>query len=205
MKAGVLFSGGKDSALAALMLSRDYVVELNTFVFSPEREIPGVAAAADVLGLPLVKRVFEDGLLDEVVDMILRCGYPADAINMVHRKAVISLCREYRVVGDGTRFNDRVPVLARDEVQQIGDLYGCSYLRPLLGYVKPEVKRLAARMLEVVYGETGMIENGDYEHEIRSGISSRGIDPAAYFPPDHEQSLVIGVKGQINRWNTPLL
>ena len=30
MKAGVLFSGGKDSSLAAILLSRDYTVELNT-------------------------------------------------------------------------------------------------------------------------------------------------------------------------------
>ncbi|HDR46400.1 MAG TPA: alpha hydrolase, partial [Geoalkalibacter subterraneus] len=28
MKAGLLFSGGKDSALAAVMLARDYEVEL---------------------------------------------------------------------------------------------------------------------------------------------------------------------------------
>jgi len=40
MKAGVLFSGGKDSALAALLLSRDYDVELNTVVFTAEDD-PG--------------------------------------------------------------------------------------------------------------------------------------------------------------------
>jgi len=35
MEAGVLFSGGKDSALAAILLARDYGVELNTCVFDP--------------------------------------------------------------------------------------------------------------------------------------------------------------------------
>ena len=38
MKAGVLFSGGKDSALAAILLARDYDVELNTCVFDPIRK-----------------------------------------------------------------------------------------------------------------------------------------------------------------------
>ena len=40
MKAGVLYSGGKDSSLAAMMLGTYYEVELNTFVFDPDRLIP---------------------------------------------------------------------------------------------------------------------------------------------------------------------
>ncbi|RXE57253.1 arginosuccinate synthase [Methanoculleus taiwanensis] len=193
MKAGVLFSGGKDSALAAIMLARDYDVELNTFVFDPEREMPGVEAAAAALGLPLRKRIFGNDVLDEAVAMVLRCRYPNDAINMVHRRAIEDLCRDYTVVGDGTRWNDRVPMLARPEVQRIEALYRCSYIRPLLGYGKPEVERLAGRFLVVTYGETGTIENGDYEQELRSKVRSCGIDPATLFPEHHRQSLVIGI------------
>ena len=194
MKAGVLFSGGKDSSLAATMLGTYYEVELIIFVFDPSRQIPWVDAAARALGFPLVKRVFDRGLLDEMVNLVITRGYPNDAINRVHQIAVETLSSEYPVVGDGTRFNDRVPMLSRAEVQSLGNRTGCSYVRPLLGYVKPEVDRLVDRFLVVQYGETGTIRNGDYEAEIREAVAARGIDPATLFPAHHDQSLVIGRK-----------
>jgi hypothetical protein len=194
MKAGVLFSGGKDSSLAAIMLGTYYEVELNFFVFDPSRQVPSVDAAAQVLGFPLIKRVFRKGFLDDMVDLVKTCGYPNDAINTVHQVAVETLSSEYAVVGDGTRFNDRVPMLTRAEVQSLGNRTGCSYVRPLLGYVKPEVDRLVNRFLVVKYGETGTIRNGDYEAEIREACALRGIDVSSLFPAHHDQSLVIGRK-----------
>jgi hypothetical protein len=194
MKAGVLYSGGKDSSLAAIMLGTYYEVELNVFVFDPSRQVPLVDAAAQALGFPLKKRVFNKGLLDEMVDLVKTCGYPNDAINTVHQVAVETLSTEYQVIGDGTRFNDRVPMLSRAEVQSLGNRTGCSYVRPLLGYVKPEVDRLVERFLVVAYGETGTISNGDYEAEIREAVAARGIDPASLFPVHHDQSLVVGRK-----------
>jgi tRNA methyltransferase len=107
---------------------------------------------------------------------------------------VESLAGEYSVVGDGTRFNDRVPMLSRAAVQSLGNRTGCSYVRPLLGYVRPEVDRLADRFLIVEYGETGTIPNGDYETEIREACRARGLDCASLFPPHHDQSLVVGKK-----------
>ena len=194
MKAGVLFSGGKDSSLAAIMLGTYYEVELNVFVFDPSRQVPSVDAAARVLGFPLIKRVFDTGLLEEMADLVITCGYPNEAINTVHQAAVETLAAEYRVVGDGTRFNDRVPMLSRAVVQSLGNRTGCSYVRPLLGYVRPEVDRLAGRFLVVQYGESGTIRNGDYEAEIREAVAARGIDPATLFPAHHDQSLVTGRK-----------
>ena len=198
MKAGVLFSGGKDSSLAATMLGTYYEVELIIFVFDPSRQIPWVDAAARALGFPLKKRVFRKGLLNEMIDLVTACGYPNDAINTVHQIAVETLSAEYHVVGDGTRFNDRVPMLSTAEVQSLGNRTGCSYIRPLLGYVKPEVDRLADQFFEVKYGETGTISNGDYETGIREALSARGIDLASLFPAHHEQSLVIGRKNNVN-------
>lgn len=194
MKAGVLYSGGKDSSLAALMLGTYYEVELTTFVFDPDHQIPSVEAAAEALGFPLQKRVFRNGLLNEMVDMVMQKGYPNDAINHVHRSAVESLAREYDVVGDGTRFDDRVPMLPREEVQSLMSRTGCSYVRPLLGFVRREIDRLVDRFFVVEYGETGTIRNGDYESEIREAFVSRGIDYAPLFPKHHEQSLVVGRK-----------
>ena len=194
MKIGVLYSGGKDSSLASIMLGTYYEVELNTFVFDPLRQIPTLEAAAEALGYPLKKRVFQEGMLNEMVDLVIAKGYPNDAINAVHQAAVESLAGEYNVVGDGTRFDDRVPMLSREAVQSLGSRTGCSYVRPLLGYVRKEVDRLADQLLEVKYGETGTIRNGDYEAEIRDAIRARGLDPAPLFPAHHEQSLVVGRK-----------
>jgi hypothetical protein len=194
MKAGVLYSGGKDSSLAAILLGTQYDVELATFVFEPTRTIPSVEAAAQALGFPLKKRTFRQGLLNEVVDMVKKDRYPNNAINLVHRTAVETLCSEYQVVSDGTRFNDRVPMLAHSEVQSLESRMQCSYVRPLLGYTRREVDRLAERFLVVRYGETGSIENGDYEAEIREACRNRGIDPGPLFPLHHEQSLIVGKK-----------
>ena len=192
MKAGVLFSGGKDSALAAILLARDYDVELNTCVFDPDQEVLAVQAAAAAIDLPFRRRVLGRDLLDEAVDLLLSCGYPNDSISMVHRAAVRTLAGEYAVVGDGARRDDRVPRIERSEVQHLEATTGCSYVRPLLGYGKPEVKRLAEKLLVVQYGETDDIGSGDYEQEIRRAIRARGINPALFFPPRHLQSLVVG-------------
>ncbi|OPY37573.1 MAG: hypothetical protein A4E35_01159 [Methanoregula sp. PtaU1.Bin051] len=192
--AGVLYSGGKDSSLAAIMLGTYYEVELNTFMFDPARPLPSVEAAARSLGFPLKRRVFPDRLLNEAVDMVEQEGFPNSAINLVHHTAVESLCSEYQVVADGTRFNDRVPMLTHAEVQSLEGRTGCSYIRPLLGYTKREVDRLVERFLFVSYGETGTIPNGDYEAEIREACRARGLDPAPLFPSGHDQSLVVGRK-----------
>ncbi len=194
MKAGVLYSGGKDSSLASIMLGTYYEVELNTFVFDPFRQIPSLEAAAGALGYPLKKRVFEKGMLDEMADLVIERGYPNDAINAVHQAALESLAAEYDVVADGTRFDDRVPMVPRDAVQSLMGRTGCSYVRPLLGFPRREVDRLAERLFVVQYGETGSIRNGDYESEIRDAIKARGHDPASLFPAHHEQSLVVGRK-----------
>lgn len=192
MKCGVLFSGGKDSSLAALLLSRDYEVELNTFIFDKGRDLLSVRRAADYLGLPLEIRHFRPGLLDEAVSVVLEDGFPNRGINLVHREALLELCAGYQVIGDGTRFDDRVPMLTRAEVQALTDRTGSSYVRPLLGFGKHEIDRLVQRHLAVAYGRTGEISNGDYEHELRTAIRQRGIDPLLVFPAGHRQSLVIG-------------
>lgn len=194
MKAGVLYSGGKDSSLASIMLGTYYEVELNTFVFDPLRQIPALEAAARALGYAQKKRVFPEGMLETMADLVIAKGYPNDAINAVHLAAVESLAAEYDVVGDGTRFDDRVPMLPRETVQSLMDRTGCSYVRPLLGIPRREIDRLADRFLVVQYGETGSIRNGDYEKEIRDAIRARGLDPASLFPAHHEQSLVVGRK-----------
>jgi len=194
MKAGVLFSGGKDSSIAAILLSTWYEVELNTFLLSQNASITNVKEAAASLGFPHHVHTFGEDFLHEIVDLIVQEGFPNNGIQKVHREAIRELCGLYDVVADGTRFGDRVPLLSDDEIRSIGDRYGCSYIRPLIGFPKREVERLVSRYLTVSYGETGEIKNGDYETGIREELIKRGLSPTQYFPPAHQQSLITGRK-----------
>jgi predicted subunit of tRNA(5-methylaminomethyl-2-thiouridylate) methyltransferase len=191
MKAGVLFSGGKDSALSALILSRDYEVELNSFVFSAGTDTSAIESAAGILGFPWKRRVFPEGFLERMADLIIASGFPNTAIQEVHCAALERLSSEYEVLADGTRMDDRVPRLSRDQVQSLQDRTGCSYVRPLLGYGKREVERLALRYFGIAYGETGMFANGDYEQELQHAVRFRGGEVTALFPRDHRQSLIM--------------
>jgi predicted subunit of tRNA(5-methylaminomethyl-2-thiouridylate) methyltransferase len=195
MKAGVLFSGGKDSALAALILSRDYEVELNSFVFSAGTDTSALESAARILGLPWKRRVFPEGFLEKMADLIIATRSPNMAIQEVHAAALNRLCRDYDVVADGTRMDDRVPRFSPDEVRSIQDRTGCSYVRPLLGYGKREIERLALRHFGITYGETGRVANGDYEHELQKAVRLRGGEVTALFPRDHQQSLIMESSG----------
>lgn len=194
MKAGVLYSGGKDSTLAAVLLGRDYDVELVTFVFDPNHTVPSIEAAAKETGFPWKKQVFAPGFLDDVISMIVEDGHPANAINEIHRRSLCALAQEYEVVADGTRRDDRVPMRTQSEVQSIEMKYGVSYVRPLLGIGKREIIRLCDRSFEIAFGETGQIANGDFESEIRTEMVLRGIDLVPLFPKNHEQSLVMRKK-----------
>ncbi|HKM41231.1 MAG TPA: alpha hydrolase [Methanocorpusculum sp.] len=191
MKAGVLYSGGKDSSLAAVLLSRDYDVELLTFVFDENHAVPSIEAAAKETGFLWKKLVFAPGFLDEVVDLIVHDGHPANAINEIHRRSLCAAAQEYEVVADGTRREDRVPMRTQSEVQSFEMKSGVSYIRPLLGIGKKEIMRLSGKFFEIAYGETGTIPNGDFESEIRTEMTRRGIDFTSLFPKNHEQSLVM--------------
>jgi predicted subunit of tRNA(5-methylaminomethyl-2-thiouridylate) methyltransferase len=177
------------------MLARYYEVELNTFVFSAGKNLQAVEKAAEQLGFIHHIRTFPEGVLIQAVDQVISDGYPNNAITMVHLEALTHLAGIYPVIADGTRFDDRVPYLHRDEVQRLTARFGISYVRPLLGYQKQEVLRLAEREVLITYGETGNMENGDYEGGIRDAIRQRGLEPGRFFPIRHEQSLVMGRTG----------
>lgn len=192
MRAGVLFSGGKDSALAALLLAPHYEVEVVTVASGEGSGLAAVEAAGQALGFAWHPVHLPEEVLGAALDRLVADGYPNNAINLVHRWALGTLAREYPVVADGTRFDDRVPMLGPDEARSLMDRCGCAYVRPLLGFPRAEVDRLAGRYLEVERGETGTIPNGDYERDLRAGIAARGADPAPLFPASHEQTLVRG-------------
>jgi len=194
MKVGILFSGGKDSALAAILLSPFAQIELATVSFGI---VPNDAASvARVLGFPHVIIGLEAALATATVDAMIEDGYPNRGINHLHKTALERAAARYQVVADGTRRDDKAPLLNVREARSLEDRSGIDYVRPLLGYGRRAIDALADAHLEITYGECISF---DYEVELRRVMeSSYGSEAVqAVFPQEHIQSRVTGRKSVV--------
>jgi hypothetical protein len=194
MKVGILFSGGKDSALAAILLSPFAQIELATVSFGI---VPNDAASvARVLGFPHVIIGLEAALATATVDAMIEDGYPNRGINHLHKTALERAAARYQIVADGTRRDDKAPLLNVREARSLEDRSGIDYVRPLLGYGRRAIDALADAHLEVTYGECISF---DYEVELRrvmeSSYGSEAVE--AVFPQEHIQSRVTGRKSVV--------
>jgi predicted subunit of tRNA(5-methylaminomethyl-2-thiouridylate) methyltransferase len=190
MKVRVLYSGGQDSSLSAVLLEPFFDVELVTCSFGSDAW-RHAQKAAGAIGFPF--KVLELGpeVMDGCVDLILKHGYPRYGINYVHRAALEAVAAEgAEHVSDGTRRDDHSPVLTMPEVRSLEMRYGVSYVRPLAGYGKKAIGALVKRHFEVVEGPD--IEKADYEAEIRSSIKQMYGERTVkrLFPTQHPQSRV---------------
>jgi hypothetical protein len=191
MKAGVLFSGGKDSALTALLLSPFVKIELVTMSFGI---VPNDAAAsARSLGFPHTTISLEKELATTVVDAMIKDGYANRGLNVVHKEALERAAERYRVVADGTRRDDKAPLLTLQEARSFEDRLSVDYVRPLLGYGRRVIDAIAATYLEIVYGECISF---DYEVELRRLMETLYGQQtvSCVFPSRHFQSKVTGRK-----------
>jgi hypothetical protein len=200
MRAGVLFSGGKDSALAALLLAPHYEVEAITFASGAGRDLAAVEAAGEALGLAWRRAPFPEGLLAAAVDRLIADGYPNNAINLVHRRALEALAREYPVVADGTRFDDRVPMLGPDEARAGLEGHGRAWLtleharetREAAGAVAAHLS-LAAVGVEIAHHELGAaVPARFHEHKpIRADAKVAVTEPGNAVPVDGQHALAV--------------
>jgi predicted subunit of tRNA(5-methylaminomethyl-2-thiouridylate) methyltransferase len=209
--AWVLFSGGKDSALAALCLEPFYDVTLVTIGFgihaAPEpgwgiaRATYHAREAAEAIGLPHRVVSLPESVAHEAAERTLADGYPREAIQSVHEQALETVAEEAVAAGDdspptiadGTRRDDRVPRLDRPAIQSLEDRHGVDYLVPLRGFGRDAVDRLARDQLEVAIGPSDELAKADYEAAIRTLIRrEHGHDRVDDLFPDHVQSRVVG-------------
>ena len=193
MKAAVLYSGGKDSSLMAVILQRlGYQVDLLTANFGVFPSWKSANSAASNLGFKHRVLKVDRTLLEETVHMILKDGFPNQGINHLHRKVLQIAAEEYPVVSDGTRRDDRVPKLDLREIQSFEDSKGVQYLN-LAGWGHKTINQLSEQLFDMVKEPTSMENNSDYEIEIRYLIAQMEGEGSAdkLFPP-HIQSRVIG-------------
>jgi predicted subunit of tRNA(5-methylaminomethyl-2-thiouridylate) methyltransferase len=168
MDAGVLFSGGKDSTLAALALDRFYDVTLVTAHFGVTDAVDHARATAEATGFPFEAVELDRAVAAAAVDRMLDDGYPRDGIQQVHEYALERVAADgYGAVADGTRRDDRVPTVSRAWAQSLEERHDVDYLSPLAGFGRGAVDRLADATLEVEEGPARDLAKGDYEAELR--------------------------------------
>ncbi len=198
MKAGVLFSGGKDSTLAALLLSPFVDVELVTVNFGV---IPNDAAdMARILGFGFKSLDIEAEIATSIVESMVTDGFPNSGIKEIHKIALERAAGIYAVVADGTRRDDRVPMLSASEARSLEDVLGVKYVRPLLGYGRSLIDELVTEYFEVLYGECASF---DYEVELREILRTIYGEESVFdvFPKHHQQSKVVALKMSTRKLN----
>jgi predicted subunit of tRNA(5-methylaminomethyl-2-thiouridylate) methyltransferase len=193
MKAAVLYSGGKDSALVAVILQKlGYQVELVTANFGVFPSWKSALKSASSLGFKHRVLKADQGIIDESVDLILMDRFPNHGINHVHREVLKRVAEEYPVVADGTRRDDRVPKLDLNEIQSFEDSQSVQYMN-LAGLGHKTINQLSEQFFKLVKEPTSIKNNSDYEIEIRCLITKmEGKKAASKLFPPHIQSRVIG-------------
>ena len=168
MRARVLFSGGKDSSLAALLLDPFYDVTLVHAGFGVGEAAGYAADTAAALGFPFERLELPDEVADEAVTRLREDGFPRNGIQTVHEAALkAAAADDADAVADGTRRDDRVPTVSRAWAQSLEERHGVDYLSPLAGFGREAVDRLVEATLEVEEGPARELNKGDYGAELR--------------------------------------
>jgi len=196
MDLGLLYSGGKDSTLAALLLEDFYDVTLVTATFGVLDAHEHARETAAELGFEFETVELDDEVAAEAVDRMTADGYPRNGIQQVHLAALEAVAgMEFDAVADGTRRDDRVPSVSRAQAQSLEDRHGVEYIVPLAGFGRGAVDALVEETLDVTTGPSEEIPKADYETELRT-LLAREHDEEAVSEvfPDHTQTYVTGLR-----------
>jgi len=193
MKAGVLYSGGKDSSIVAVILKKlGYEVELITVNFGVYPSWKAAAESSSNLGFKHRILMADPDILKDAVDTIINNGFPNEGINHIHKYALELAAKDYSLVADGTRRDDKVPKLDFNEIRSFEDRNGVEYIN-LGGFGHKSINNLSKNFFQVKKELSNRENNSDYEIEIRFLISKlEGENLAFKIFPEHLQSRVIG-------------
>lgn len=193
----LLYSGGKDSTLAALLLERFYDLTLVTGHFGVTDDWEHARRAAETLAVSGVDVEFrrvdlDPDVAEAAVERIREDGSPRNGIQRVHDHALETVAAtDVVAVADGTRRDDRVPTVSRAQAQSIEDRHDVDYVAPLSGFGRGAVDRLVEARLDVTVGPSESIPRADYEAELRAIIADQdGPGAVADLFPDHTQTYV---------------
>lgn len=194
MELALLYSGGKDSSLAALLLDQFYDVTLVTATFEITADWKHAESAATALGFPFETVQLDQTVADAAAAQMHNDGFPRNGIQQIHNHALETVAGlEVSAIADGTRRDDRVPTVSRAQAQSLEDRHGIDYIAPLSGFGRHAVDRLVAATFDVEAGPSEEINKADYEGEIRALLREE-YGPTAVVDvfPAHEQTYVHG-------------
>ena len=193
MKTAVLYSGGKDSSLMAVILDKlGYDVELITINFGVFDSTTPATNSANNLGFKHRVVKLDKKILTDAVEMIIEDQFPNNGINHIHHEVIEYLADEYDLIADGTRREDRIPKLKQNEIQSLEDRKGVQYVN-LTGIGYKTINDTSDRLFKLQKAESDIHNSSDYEMEIRVLLEQKGQDINEIFP-QHIQSRVIGWK-----------
>lgn len=194
MDVGLLYSGGKDSTLAALLLERFGDVTLLCCTFGVTDDYEHAQQSGRAVGFPTRRVALDVEVAKDAVEQIIQDGFPRNGIQTVHEHALeVTAALEYDAIADGTRRDDRVPTVPRSLAQSIEDRHEVAHLAPLAGFGRSAIDELVAERLETETGPSAEIPKGDYETELRTLIAEEhGEEMVEQCFPDHTQSRVTG-------------
>jgi predicted subunit of tRNA(5-methylaminomethyl-2-thiouridylate) methyltransferase len=196
MKALILFSGGKDSCLAAIMLSKFFEVELITYNFGLLDNWKQAEQVAKKLGMPFKVEKLERKILDEANEITVKDGFPNNGIKYIHQKALEFASQDSKIIADGMRRDDRVPILLLSEIRHLEDKFDVHYIQPLMGYSRKTINIFVERFFEIKAYKSEEFIGAEYEFELREAIKQKyGAEKInEIFPKGHSQTIVISVK-----------
>jgi predicted subunit of tRNA(5-methylaminomethyl-2-thiouridylate) methyltransferase len=194
MELALLYSGGKDSSLAAHLLDRFYDVRCVTGSFGLTDDWRHAERAAAELGFPFTRVELDREVAEEAIGTMIDDGYPRNGIQRVHEHALETIAsREVDAIADGTRRDDRVPTVSRAQAQSLEDRHGIDYISPLSGFGRHAVDRLVEETFDVQQGPSEEVPKADYEDELRTLIADEhGEETVGEVFPDHDQTYVHG-------------
>ncbi|XVH32538.1 DUF7411 family protein [Haloferacaceae archaeon DSL9] len=196
MELALLYSGGKDSSLAALLLDAFYDITLVTAHFGVTEDWEHAEAAAAALGYPFRTLSLDRTVAGAAVDQMYDDGFPRNGIQHVHEHALEAVAAlGFDAVADGTRRDDRVPTVSRAHAQSLEDRHDVDYIAPLSGFGRRAVDALVESTFDIEAGPSERIPKADYEGELRALMTeTHGPDAISAVFPAHEQTYVHGLR-----------
>ena len=193
MKAAVLYSGGKDSSFVAVMLKRlGLEVELCTANFGVYDSYIPAAKSAKALGFNHNVLEMDFDILNKTCEMIMDDGFPNDGIKYIHQCTVDEIARDYDIIADGTRRDDRTPKLNVNQIRSLEDRMNVQYTN-LDSFGHKSIKLITSNLFEISHEKSNKDNSSDFEVEIRTMIDNKGGNSLDIFP-EHYQTRVIGYK-----------
>ncbi|WEL22565.1 asparagine synthase-related protein [Halorhabdus sp. BNX81] len=194
MELALSFSGGKDSALAALLADPFFDVTLVAATFGVTDAAENAREAAESLGFAHETVELDRAVAEDAIERMVDDGYPRNGIQQVHEATLEAVAEVgFDAVGDGTRRDDRAPTVSRSVAQSLEDRHGVQYVAPLAGYGRETIDDLAGELLRIETGPSEQLAKGDYEHELRAVLADEyGEDAIGEIFPEHVQSVVRG-------------